>query len=127
MRIDARMSDGGERTWRARFFVDASGRDTFLANRFGIKRRNRSHNSAAIYGHFTGAQRLPGKAAGNISMFWFDLGAEFNSPEHGPPVTFDFSQAWDKTYPNALEVRRSEFDEILFRNCGAKGARTFEE
>jgi len=72
--IDARMSDGGERTWRARFFVDASGRDTFLANRFGIKRRNRSHNSAAIYGHFTGAQRLPGKAAGNISMFWFDHG-----------------------------------------------------
>jgi hypothetical protein len=39
--------------------VDASGRDTFLANRFGIKRRNRYHNSAAMYGHFTGAQRLP--------------------------------------------------------------------
>jgi flavin-dependent dehydrogenase len=74
VRIDARMSDGSERTWRSRFFVDASGRDTFLANRFGIKRRNRYHNSAAIYGHFTGAQRLPGKAAGNISMFWFDHG-----------------------------------------------------
>jgi tryptophan halogenase len=41
-------------------------------------------------------------------------GAEFNSPEHGPPVTFDFSRAWDKTYPSAFEVRRSEFDEILF-------------
>ena len=54
-------------------------------------------------------------------------GAEFNSPERGPPVTFDFSQAWYKNYPNALEVRRSEFDEILFRNCGAKGAHTFEE
>jgi flavin-dependent dehydrogenase len=74
VRIDARMSDSSERTWRARFFVDASGRDTFLANRFGIKRRNRLHNSAAMYGHFTGAQRLPGKAAGNISMFWFDHG-----------------------------------------------------
>ncbi len=74
MRIDARFGDGNEKTWRARFFVDASGRDTFLANRFGIKRRNRLHNSAAMYGHFTGAQRLPGKAAGNISMFWFDHG-----------------------------------------------------
>jgi len=74
VRIATRMSDGGEKIWRARFFVDASGRDTFLANRFGIKRRNRFHNSAAIYGHFTGAQRLPGKAAGNISMFWFDHG-----------------------------------------------------
>ena len=74
VRIVARMSDDSEKTWGARFFVDASGRDTFLANRFGIKRRNRFHNSAAIYGHFTGAQRLPGKAAGNISMFWFDHG-----------------------------------------------------
>ena len=74
VRIDARMGDGSQRCWHARFFVDASGRDTFLANRFGIKRRNRAHTSAAIYGHFTGAQRLPGKQAGNISIFWFDHG-----------------------------------------------------
>ena len=40
----------------------------------GIKRRNRKHNSAAIYGHFTGAKRLPGKAEGNITVFWFDHG-----------------------------------------------------
>ena len=74
IRIEASGSDGVQRVWRARFFVDASGRDTFLANRFGIKQRNRLHNSAAMYGHFTGAQRLPGKAAGNISMFWFEHG-----------------------------------------------------
>ena len=74
VRIAARTGEGNQQAWRAKFFVDASGRDTFLANRFGIKRRNRWHNSAAIYGHFTGAQRLPGKAAGNISMFWFDHG-----------------------------------------------------
>ena len=60
VRIQTRTGDA-ERTWRAKFFIDASGRDTFLANRFGIKRRNRYHNSAAMYGHFTGAQRLPGK------------------------------------------------------------------
>ncbi|HEX7812420.1 MAG TPA: FAD-dependent oxidoreductase, partial [Burkholderiales bacterium] len=54
-------------------------------------------------------------------------GAEFNSPEHGPPVTFDFSKAWDKTYPSAFEVRRSEYDEILFRNAARKGAHAFEE
>jgi flavin-dependent dehydrogenase len=74
VRIDTSTSDRVTSAWRARFFVDASGRDTFLANRFGIKRRNRYHNSAAMYGHFTGAHRLPGKAAGNISMFWFDHG-----------------------------------------------------
>ncbi len=74
VRIETRMADGTLTNWRARFLVDASGRDTFLANRFGIKRRNRYHNSAAMYGHFTGAHRLPGKFAGNISMFWFDHG-----------------------------------------------------
>jgi flavin-dependent dehydrogenase len=45
-----------------------------LAGRLGIKQRNRRHASAAVFGHFTGAQRLPGKAAGNISIFWFDHG-----------------------------------------------------
>jgi flavin-dependent dehydrogenase len=72
--VRTRAEDGAGQAWRARYFVDASGRDTFLANRFRIKRRNPVHNSAAMYGHFTGAQRLPGKYAGNISMFWFDHG-----------------------------------------------------
>jgi flavin-dependent dehydrogenase len=74
VRVRAVLSEGGAREWRARFFVDASGRDTFLANRFGIKRRNSRHNSAAIYGHFEGARRLPGKDEGNISVFWFEHG-----------------------------------------------------
>ena len=68
------MEDGGTRRWRARFVVDATGRDTFLANRLKLKQRNRRHESAAIYGHFTDAERLPGKAEGNISIFWFAKG-----------------------------------------------------
>ncbi len=58
----------------ARFLVDASGRDTFLAGKLGLKRRNEKHSSAAVFGHFTGAERLPGRAAGNISIFWFPHG-----------------------------------------------------
>jgi flavin-dependent dehydrogenase len=73
-RVRARTEEGEERSWHARFLVDASGRDTLLATRLGIKQRNRRHNSAAMYGHFSGARRLPGKAEGNISVFWFDLG-----------------------------------------------------
>ena len=72
--VSAQMEHGEERRWRARFVVDASGRDTLLANQFGMKRRNRRHNSAAMFGHFTGARRLLGKAEGNISIFWFDKG-----------------------------------------------------
>lgn len=70
------VMDGDKQVKRihARFVVDASGRDTFLANRFGIKHRNKKHNSAAMFGHFAGAKRLPGEAEGNISLFWFDHG-----------------------------------------------------
>jgi len=68
------QENGLEREWQTRFVVDASGRDTFLANRFSIKRRSAKHNSVALFGHFSGAKRLTGKAEGNISLFWFDHG-----------------------------------------------------
>jgi flavin-dependent dehydrogenase len=73
-RVTARQANGEEQKWQTRFVVDASGRDTVLANQFAAKRRNRKHNSAAIFGHFSDAARLPGKAEGNISLFWFDHG-----------------------------------------------------
>jgi flavin-dependent dehydrogenase len=72
--VQAQHDDGRETTWRARFVVDASGRDTFLANRFQIKHRNPRHNSSAVYGHFKSARRHEGKAEGNITIFWFDYG-----------------------------------------------------
>ena len=72
--VTARQDGNRKRLWQARFVVDASGRDTFLAGRLGLKTRNRRNNSAALYGHFAGAARLPGKAEGNITIFWFDHG-----------------------------------------------------
>ena len=72
--VQARHDDGTTETVHGRFLLDASGRDTFLANRFKAKRRNKKHASAAIYAHFAGAERNPGKAAGNITIFWFDHG-----------------------------------------------------
>jgi flavin-dependent dehydrogenase len=72
--VQTRRDDGEVQSWRARFVIDASGRDTFLANHFRIKERNEKHNSTALYAHFSGAQREEGKAAGNITIFWFDHG-----------------------------------------------------
>lgn len=65
---------GRQREFRARFVVDASGRDTFLGNRLGSKRRNKRHNTSALYAHFRGAWRHTGQAEGNISIYWFDHG-----------------------------------------------------
>ena len=72
--VQAIHEDESIETVTARFVLDASGRDTFLGNRFKAKQCNKKHNSAAIYGHFAGAVRNEGKAAGNISIFWFDYG-----------------------------------------------------
>ena len=72
--VRATLDDGTERQFHARYVVDASGRDTLLANQLKSKQKNKRHNSAALFGHFTGAQRLPGKQAGNISIFWFAHG-----------------------------------------------------
>ena len=54
------------------------------------------------------------------------FGAEVVSPYHDEPVTLYFEQALDKAYPYAFQVRRSEFDDILLRNCQQKGAHVRE-
>ena len=66
--------DGRPRIWDTKFVVDASGRDTFLSNQLGGKRRSQQHSSAAIFGHFEGVGRLPGKDEGNITAGWLDDG-----------------------------------------------------
>ncbi|MDO8414394.1 MAG: NAD(P)/FAD-dependent oxidoreductase [Gallionellaceae bacterium] len=72
--VTAQTDDQKPYQIHARFVVDASGRDTFLAHHFDIKKRNKKHNSAAIFGHFSGATRLQGEVEGNITVFWFDHG-----------------------------------------------------
>jgi flavin-dependent dehydrogenase len=72
--IQATLDDGAKKTWRARFVVDASGRDTLLATKFKAKKKNPDHNSTALFGHFHNARRLEGKREGNISICWFDHG-----------------------------------------------------
>jgi flavin-dependent dehydrogenase len=72
--IDATHGDGRAAQWKARFVIDASGRDTVLGRKFQTKKRNPRHNSSAVYGHFTGARRHAGQDEGNITIFWFDHG-----------------------------------------------------
>ena len=53
--------------------------------------------------------------------------AEFNSQVTTPDQDiFYFAKAAKKNHPFAYEVRRSEFDEILFRNCQRKGVTALE-
>lgn len=73
-RLEVRTDDGGRYAIRARYVVDASGRDALLASRRKLRRKNPGHQSAAIFGHFRGAERRQGEDAGNISIYNFDYG-----------------------------------------------------
>ena len=118
----ARHDDGSIETVHARFVLDASGRDTFLGNRFRAKRRNKKHNSAAMYAHFSGAERNPGKAAGNIAIFWF---------EHGwfwlIPLADGATSVGAVTWPYYLKTRNKKSLEQFFRDtialCAPLGRR----
>jgi flavin-dependent dehydrogenase len=99
----------GEQAWQARYLVDASGRDTFLASRLGIKRRNPHHASAALFGHFTGVERLPGRDEGNISIFWFDHGWFWLIPLRDG-ITSVGAVCW----PQYLKSRKSSPEDFLW-------------
>jgi flavin-dependent dehydrogenase len=73
-RVTARDEDGGMHAFRARFVIDASGRDTFLASTMGTKARNPHNNTAAIYGHFRGVAPFDAEEDGNITIHLFDEG-----------------------------------------------------
>lgn len=49
------------------------------------------------------------------------LGIEFSSPAHEHVSLIEFSDSWNKNLSWAYQVRRSSFDEILFRNAEKKG------
>ncbi|MFO1154419.1 MAG: NAD(P)/FAD-dependent oxidoreductase [Rhodospirillales bacterium] len=54
-------------------------------------------------------------------------GAEFCPGDHpGEPEIIYFANAFDKAHPFAYQVRRSEFDQILYRNARAKGVEAHE-
>lgn len=74
VRVDAQTDAGAELRFQARYLVDASGRDTLLASRFGSKTKNPDHQSAAMFTHFSGVKLREGRDAGNISIYWFESG-----------------------------------------------------
>jgi flavin-dependent dehydrogenase len=72
--IDVATDTGETYQIRARYVMDASGRDAFLSSKKKLKRKNDEHQSAAIFGHFLGAERRQGEDAGNISIYRFEHG-----------------------------------------------------
>ena len=73
-RIDVKTDEGQSYQVQARYLLDASGRDAFMASKHKLRKKNPRHQSAAIFGHFRNAEFRPGKDAGNISIYNFPYG-----------------------------------------------------
>jgi flavin-dependent dehydrogenase len=73
-RVVAIGPDGATSTWFPRFVVDASGRDTLLLKRLGLKRVDKRNNTAAVFGHFRNVPRRDGSAEGMITIHLFEHG-----------------------------------------------------
>lgn len=123
----------GVTTWHARHLIDASGRDTFLAGKFGLKRKNPRHASAALFGHFTDVERRPAENAGNISAYWFEHGWFWMIPLRDG--TMSVGAVCDPNYLKTRKVSPAEFlaqtielapEEMRSRLVNAKAVPDFE-
>jgi flavin-dependent dehydrogenase len=72
--LEVRSDDGRNYRIQARYLIDASGREAFVASKNKLRRKNDQHQSAAIFSHFRGAEQRPGEDAGNISIYRFEHG-----------------------------------------------------
>lgn len=104
----AKAKGGAIDTIRARYLVDATGRDTFLSKKLSLKKRNARHGSAAIFSHFKGVERRAGDQAGNISIYWFDHGWMWLIP-----LKDDVTSIGCVCHPDYLRAQPGTHEEIL--------------
>jgi flavin-dependent dehydrogenase len=76
--LTVRHEDGIQRTYRARFLMDASGRDAFIAAKRSLRAMTPHLRKAAVFAHYEGVVRDPGPAGGDIVLViledgWFWL------------------------------------------------------
>ena len=72
--VDVMPDDGAAQRWRAKFVVDANGRDTLPATQNRWRQKNRRYNKAALFAHFRDSECLSGKRDGTVSIFWVQHG-----------------------------------------------------
>jgi flavin-dependent dehydrogenase len=95
--VTARSSEGTDLTFRPRFVLDASGRDTFLAGKMRLKESNKHNSTAAMYAHFRGVERREGELDGYISIHLAEDGWFWLIPLPGDVMSIGFvgdQSAW---------------------------------
>jgi flavin-dependent dehydrogenase len=106
----ARDAHGNALRIRARYIVDASGRDTVFGSQLKLKKKNTLHQSAAIFSHFTGVQRREGEDAGNITVQRFAHGWMWLIP-----LQDDVMSVGAVCFPEYLKTRRGDNENFLMQ------------
>jgi flavin-dependent dehydrogenase len=90
--------------------VDASGRDTFFANRMGTKKRNGRNNTAALFGHFKNVGTRDGSAEedGYIGIHLFEHGWFWFIPLQGGIMSVGVV-----SNPDFFKRRRGSLEQFL--------------
>ena len=116
-RLEVRTDQGASYQIQTRYLIDASGRDTFLAGKRKLRRKNSRHQSAAIFGHFRKAQTRPGEDAGNISIYGFQHGWMWMIPLPGGVMSVG-AVCW----PDYLKQRKGRSVDFLFETLKKNAA-----
>ncbi len=106
---EVKCDDGSAYRVKARYVVDATGREAFLASKKKIRKKNPEHQSAAIFGHFRNAEFRPGRDAGNISIYNFEHGWMWMIP-----LPKGVMSVGAVCRPDYLKQRRGRTQEFLF-------------
>lgn len=104
----------GPRHIAARFVLDASGRDTFLASRLGLKAPDKRLNTAAVYAHFRGVVARTGEHEGCITVHLVEDGWFWMIPLPGGVMSVGFVAG-----PAAFRDRDGSIADLLFARIAA--------
>jgi flavin-dependent dehydrogenase len=114
---EVKTDDGRRYGIQARYLLDASGRDAFMASKLHIRKKNPKHQSAAIFGHFHDAEFRPGSDKGNISIYNFEYGWMWMIP-----LPNDVMSVGAVCRPDYLKQRRGRSKEFLFETLQQNSA-----
>ncbi len=83
--------DGERVTYAPKFILDATGRDTLLAGKLGVKESNKKNSTAAVYAHWHGVQmQMTDEAPGFITVHLADDGWFWMIPLPGDVMSIGF-------------------------------------
>lgn len=114
---EVKTDDGRNYRVQARYLLDASGRDAFMASKLHIRKKNPKHQSAAIFGHFHDVEFRPGSDRGNISIYNFEYGWMWMIP-----LPNDVMSVGAVCRPDYLKQRRGRTKEFLLETLQQNSA-----